>query len=81
MPHDRLAPLPEDAVAGRRLPGLPIAAVRTARLEAWHAPDVFDASDDHAFRQHPEQGLPIAVMFAATLPLASPALITITPSS
>ena len=55
--------------------------LRSARLENWRAPDVFDASDAPAFRQHSEQALPIAVTFAVALPPASLAPLTITLSS
>ena len=72
---------PKARAASRRLPGLPIAAVRTARLEAWHAPDVFDASDDHALWQHAEQALSVAPTLSVQLPPASLALLTITLAS
>ena len=63
------------------LAGLSIANVRTVRLETWHAPDVFDAADDHALWQHAEQPLPVAASITVQLPPASLALLTITLSS
>ena len=65
----------------RRLAGLSLASVRAVRLETWHAPDVFDASDDHALWQHAEQSLSVAGTFTVALPPASLALLTITLSS
>lgn len=69
------------AAARRRLPGLPLADVRAARLETRHVPDVFDASDDHALWQHAERSLSVASTFAVALPPGSVALPTITLSS
>ena len=63
------------------LAGLPIAELRSARLETWQAPDVFDASDDHALWQHAEQVLPVASTLSVQLPPSSLALLTITLSS
>ena len=51
------------------------------RLVSGRAPDVFDASDDHALCQHEAQALPFAATFALALPPASLALLTITLSN
>ncbi len=73
---------PRRAAQGRvSLAGLPIANVRSVRLETWHAPDVFDATDDHALWQHAQQALPVAASITVQLPPSSLALLTITLSS
>ena len=73
---------PRRAAQGRvTLAGLPIDGVRSARLETWHAPDVFDASDDRALWQHSQQALSVAPTLSVQLPPASLALLTITLSS
>jgi alpha-N-arabinofuranosidase len=73
---------PRRSAQGRiSLAGLPIAKVRTVRLETWHAPDVFDAADSQALWQHAEQALPVAAPITVQLPPSSLALLTITLSS
>jgi alpha-N-arabinofuranosidase len=73
---------PRRGAQGRiSLAGLGPALVRSVRLESWHAPDVFDASDERALWQHARHDLPVASTFTVQLPPASLALLTITLSS